>query len=96
MRWLYMIPYALVIVALCSYLPVFQVHLFPEEDQGILMTLVQLPAGSTQNQTQAVMEKVNAYYKTQEKRPVECCIYGFIGFSFAGPRGKIWIAFGRA
>ena len=76
MRWLYMIPYALVIVALVFLFTRIPSSFIPEEDQGILMTLVQLPAGSTQNQTQAVMEKVNAYYKTQEKDLCRICIYG--------------------
>ncbi|MBP6485781.1 MAG: efflux RND transporter permease subunit, partial [Moraxella sp.] len=71
MRWLYMIPYALVIAALVFLFTRIPSSFIPEEDQGVLFTLVQLPAGSTQNQTQAVIEKVNAYYKTQEKDLVQ-------------------------
>ena len=94
MRWLYMIPYALVIVALVFLFTRIPSSFIPEEDQGILMTLVQLPAGSTQNQTQAVMEKVNAYYKTQEKDLVES-VFMVNGFSFAGQGQNMGLAFVR-
>lgn len=39
----------------------------PEEDQGVLLTMVQLPAGSTQEQTQDVLAQVNDYFNTKEK-----------------------------
>ena len=94
MRWLYMIPYALVIAALVFLFTRIPSSFIPEEDQGILMTLVQLPAGSTQNQTQAVMEKVNAYYKTQEKDLVES-VFMVNGFSFAGQGQNMGLAFVR-
>ena len=94
MRWLYMIPYALVIVALVFLFTRIPSSFIPEEDQGILLTLVQLPAGSTQNQTQAVMEKVNAYYKTQEKDLVES-VFMVNGFSFAGQGQNMGMAFVR-
>ncbi len=94
MRWLYMIPYALVIVALVFLFTRIPSSFIPEEDQGVLFTLVQLPAGSTQNQTQAVMEKVNAYYKTQEKDLVES-VFMVNGFSFAGQGQNMGLAFVR-
>ena len=94
MRWLYMIPYALVIVALVFLFTRIPSSFIPEEDQGMLLTLVQLPAGSTQNQTQAVMEKVNAYYKTQEKDLVQS-VFMVNGFSFAGQGQNMGLAFVR-
>ena len=94
MRWLYMIPYALVIAALVFLFTRIPSSFIPEEDQGVLFTLVQLPAGSTQNQTQAVMEKVNAYYKTQEKDLVES-VFMVNGFSFAGQGQNMGLAFIR-
>ena len=94
MRWLYMIPYALVIAALVFLFTRIPSSFIPEEDQGVLFTLVQLPAGSTQNQTQAVMEKVNAYYKTQEKDLVES-VFMVNGFSFAGQGQNMGLAFVR-
>ena len=94
MRWLYMIPYALVIAALVFLFTRIPSSFIPEEDQGVLLTLVQLPAGSTQNQTQAVIEKVNAYYKTQEKDLVQS-VFTVNGFSFAGQGQNMGLAFVR-
>ena len=94
MRWLYMIPYALVIAALVFLFTRIPSSFIPEEDQGVLLTLVQLPAGSTQNQTQAVIEKVNAYYKTQEKDLVQS-VFMVNGFSFAGQGQNMGLAFMR-
>ena len=42
----------------------------PQEDRGVFMTQIQLPPGSTQQQTLKVVEKVEAYYMTQEKENV--------------------------
>lgn len=94
MRWLYLIPYALVIAALAFLFSRIPSSFIPEEDQGMLMTLVQLPAGSTQNQTQAVIEKVNEYYKTQEKDNVQS-VFTVNGFSFAGQGQNMGLAFIR-
>ncbi|GLH65963.1 efflux RND transporter permease subunit [Geothrix edaphica] len=58
----------------------------PEEDQGIIMTLVQLPAGSTMEQTQKVMSEVQHYFQDDEKEAVASCLT-VGGFSVAG-RGQ--------
>ena len=89
-----MIPYALVIAALVFLFTRIPSSFIPEEDQGVLLTLVQLPAGSTQNQTQAVIEKVNAYYKTQEKDLVQS-VFTINGFSFDGQGQNMGLAFVR-
>ncbi|HUK14324.1 MAG TPA: efflux RND transporter permease subunit, partial [Thermoanaerobaculaceae bacterium] len=58
----------------------------PDEDQGNLLTMVQLPAGSTLEQTQAIMSQVENHYLTEQKQAVEST--GAIsGFGFAG-RGQ--------
>lgn len=64
----------------------------PEEDQGTLMTVVQLPAGSTMNQTEAVMEQVANYYNTQEKDNVDA-VFTITGFSFMGSGQNTGMAF---
>ena len=38
----------------------------PQEDQGILITIVQLPVGATQDRTLRVLDQVSNYYLTQE------------------------------
>ncbi|MFN6887418.1 efflux RND transporter permease subunit, partial [Proteus mirabilis] len=53
----------------------------PEEDQGVLLTMVQLPAGSTQEQTQDVLTQVNDYFNTKEKDVVKS-VFTVSGFGF--------------
>lgn len=92
MRWLYMIPYVAVIGILAFLFMKIPSSFIPEEDQGMLMTLIQLPAGATQDQTQAVIDKVNTYYTTQEKANVDA-VFTVNGFSFAGQGQNMGLAF---
>ncbi|AYD03008.1 efflux RND transporter permease subunit [Neorhizobium sp. NCHU2750] len=55
----------------------------PQEDQGALMTIIQLPNGATAAQTQKVIEKVENYYLDKEKEGVDS-VFAVNGFSFAG------------
>jgi HAE1 family hydrophobic/amphiphilic exporter-1/multidrug efflux pump len=58
----------------------------PEEDQGQLSVQALLPPGATQEQTRAVMERVNNYLLTEEKDAVEA-VMTITGFGFGG-RGQ--------
>ncbi len=58
----------------------------PDEDQGSLMTMVQLPVGSTLEQTTGVMEEVRNYFLSRESDAVESCMT-LAGIGFAG-RGQ--------
>lgn len=58
----------------------------PEEDQGMMMAQVQLPAGSTIEQTSDVLAQLEKFLVTQEKDTVESFM-AVAGFSFAG-RGE--------
>ena len=58
----------------------------PDEDQGNLLTMVQLPAGSTLEQTQAIMSRIEAHYLNEQRDAVES-IGSISGFGFAG-RGQ--------
>ncbi|MGE4557016.1 MAG: efflux RND transporter permease subunit [Desulfovibrionaceae bacterium] len=66
----------------------------PLEDQGILITSVQLPVGATQNRTRQVLKQVEDYYLNQEKEAVEG-IMTVAGFSFSGRGQNVGIAFLR-
>jgi HAE1 family hydrophobic/amphiphilic exporter-1 len=58
----------------------------PEEDQGTLMAMVQLPVGSTLEQTQVVMDEVERHFLVDQKDAVKSC--GAIsGLGFGG-RGQ--------
>ncbi|TJY55941.1 efflux RND transporter permease subunit [Sinimarinibacterium sp. CAU 1509] len=53
----------------------------PDEDQGTLMVMAQLPPGATQQRTQQAMREVQKYFLAQE--PVKS-IFTVAGFSFSG------------
>lgn len=64
----------------------------PEEDQGVLLTMAQLPTGATQERTQKVLDEVTHYYLTQEKANVNS-VFTVNGFGFAGRGQNTGIAF---
>ncbi|QBX35370.1 efflux RND transporter permease subunit [Paracoccus liaowanqingii] len=55
----------------------------PDEDQGVALVIIQGPDGSTTQQTQAMVEKVEDYLLTQESDTVES-VFAALGFSFGG------------
>ncbi|WP_374473000.1 efflux RND transporter permease subunit [Arenimonas sp.] len=55
----------------------------PDEDQGVLFTIVQTPVGATQERTQKVMEQVESHYLRNEAEHIEST-FAVQGFSFAG------------
>jgi hydrophobe/amphiphile efflux-1 (HAE1) family protein len=58
----------------------------PDEDQGVLLTMVQLPVGSTLEQTQGVMAAVRDHFLTREPDAV-ASVMAIAGMGFAG-RGQ--------
>jgi hydrophobe/amphiphile efflux-1 (HAE1) family protein len=55
----------------------------PDEDQGVLFTIVQTPVGATQQRTQKVMEQVERHYHDNEEANI-ASVFSVQGFSFAG------------
>ena len=66
----------------------------PEEDQGILFTLIQGPTGTTTEQTLDVVKQVEEYFLTQESDVVQS-VFGVAGFSFSGQGQNLGLAFVR-
>ncbi|MFG6413557.1 efflux RND transporter permease subunit [Roseateles sp. DC23W] len=64
----------------------------PEEDQGILFSQVQLPAGATQARTLDVVQRVENHFLTNEKDNVDS-VFAVTGFSFAGRGENMAIGF---
>jgi hydrophobe/amphiphile efflux-1 (HAE1) family protein len=84
----------LLIVAAMGYL--FQrmpTAYLPDEDQGILMVQAMLPANSTLEQTEAVMEKVKKHFLEVEK-DVES-VMTVAGMSFSGRGQNVGLAFAK-
>ena len=64
----------------------------PDEDQGILFTLIQTPSGSTAERTLEVVKTVEDYYLEQESDAVEA-LFGVVGFSFSGQGQNLGLVF---
>lgn len=62
-----MILYLLIIIAMVLLFLRIPTSFLPEEDQGVLLTMAQLPPGATLVKTNKVLEDVSHYYLTQEK-----------------------------
>jgi len=55
----------------------------PDEDQGILFSMVLMPTGATVEQTQVVADKIQRYFLENEKEAVESCMT-IVGMGFSG------------
>jgi multidrug efflux pump len=66
----------------------------PQEDQGILITSIQLPVGATQDRTERVLKQVTDHYLNNEKKAVEG-IMTVVGFGFGGQGQNVGMAFVR-
>lgn len=80
---LYIFFYILICVGLGYAFIQIPSAFLPEEDQGVLMTMVSLPPGATKEKTKMVQQKVMQYFFTEEEANVES-VMGVTGFSFAG------------
>lgn len=93
-KWLYALGYAAIIGLMAVIFMRIPGSFLPEEDQGIMITLVQLPSGSSLDETQAVLDKVSGYYESQEPDNV-ASVFTVAGFSFAGQGQNMGLAFVR-
>ncbi len=79
--------YGLVYVLIVSAVGFLFRHLptgyVPDEDQGMMLAQIILPAGSTLEQTQGVLEEVRTHFQENEKEAVESCMT-ICGVSFSG------------
>jgi hydrophobe/amphiphile efflux-1 (HAE1) family protein len=66
----------------------------PEEDQGILFTIIQAPTGATLERTVDVIEQVETHYLENESDAVES-VFGVGGFGFGGAGQNMGLAFVR-
>ncbi|WP_172557830.1 efflux RND transporter permease subunit [Vibrio fluvialis] len=90
----YMLVYAAIVGVLATLWTRLPTSFVPEEDQGIFLSIVQLPVGSTQEQTLQVMDKVRKHFLEDEKDAVES-VFTVAGFSFAGQGQNMGMAFVR-
>lgn len=93
-RGRYLIIYVAIVAVLGLVFMRLPSAFLPEEDQGIMLAMVQLPSGSTQEQTLEVIKKMEDYYREEESDVVES-IFAVAGFSFAGRGQNTGMAFIR-
>jgi hydrophobe/amphiphile efflux-1 (HAE1) family protein len=81
-------PYGLVFLGTVAGLVVLFTRMptgfLPDEDQGFLMGIVQLPVGSTLEQTETVLGQIKSHYAEREKEAVE----SFMGVAGVGTAGR--------
>ncbi|EPM0022529.1 efflux RND transporter permease subunit [Citrobacter farmeri] len=88
----YLIIYILIVVGMAVLFLRLPTSFLPDEDQGVFMTMIQLPAGATQERTQKVLDQVTHYYLNNEKANVES-VFTVNGFSFSGQAQNAGLAF---
>lgn len=87
-----LIIYAVLIGGLVYMFKTLPTSFLPDEDQGALMVMVQLPTGATQERTLKVLDQVNDYFNTVEKDNVSA-VFTISGFSFAGSGQNMGLGF---
>jgi hydrophobe/amphiphile efflux-1 (HAE1) family protein len=90
--WRYMAGYAVLVLAVGFVFAKIPAGFLPDEDQGSLFTLVQLPPGATQDRTLKVIEQVEHHFLVDQKDAVDS-IFTVAGFSFAGSGQNAGFAF---
>lgn len=91
-KLIYLAAYAAVVAVVAFVFMRLPSSFVPEEDQGAVMTLVQLPAGSTLDKTNAVMDQLTQYYQNQEADNIES-VFAISGFGFMGSGQNAGMAF---
>ena len=66
----------------------------PQEDQGVLITQIELPTGANAARTQAVVSMVENYFLNQEKDAV-ASVFATVGFSYGSSGENAAMAFVR-
>ncbi len=88
----YLVVYLIIVIGMAVLFMRLPTSFLPEEDQGVFMTVIQLPAGATQERTQKVLDQVTQYYLNNEKANV-ASVFTVNGFSFSGQGQNSGLAF---
>ncbi|BCU64045.1 hypothetical protein F941_02359 [Acinetobacter bouvetii DSM 14964 = CIP 107468] len=84
--------YGAVIVVLGLLFTKLPSSFLPDEDQGVVMTLVQLPPNATLDRTDKTISTMTDYFLNKEKDYVES-VFSVSGFSFTGVGQNAGLAF---
>ena len=90
----YVLVYGAIVASMGYFFMQLPTSFLPDEDQGFIICLVQLPAGATMDRTIAVNRIMEQYFEEHEKDTVEGAIT-VAGFSYAGRGQNMGLAFVR-
>ena len=88
----FMLIYGVIAVAVVAVYSKLPAGFLPDEDQGVVYGLVQLPPGATQDRTAKVIEQVESHFLIDQKDAVDS-IFTVAGFGFAGSGQNAGLAF---
>ncbi|AIR63387.1 MULTISPECIES: multidrug efflux RND transporter permease subunit AcrB [Cedecea] len=88
----YLLLYLMIVVGMAVLFVRLPSSFLPDEDQGVLLAMAQLPAGATQERTQKVLDEVTDYFLTKEKANVNS-VFTVNGFGFSGRGQNTGLAF---
>jgi multidrug efflux pump len=91
-RTRYIVIYLLIVVGMAAMFLRLPTSFLPDEDQGVMFTMVQLPAGATLQRTQKVVKQVQDHFANNEKEAVKE-MFAISGFSMAGSGQNVGMAF---
>jgi multidrug efflux pump len=82
----YLVAYSAIVACMVFFFMHLPTSFLPDEDQGFLYCMVQLPAGASSERTVNVLKQVQQYFDENEAKTVESVVT-VAGISFAG-RGQ--------
>ncbi|MHB1040595.1 MAG: efflux RND transporter permease subunit [Desulfobacteria bacterium] len=88
----YLVVYLLIVAALGFLFQRMPTAYLPDEDQGFMYVQAMLPAGSSREQTEKVMDQVRNYFLVDEKEAVKSC-FTIAGSGFSGAGQNVGMAF---
>ncbi|NHB58928.1 efflux RND transporter permease subunit [Acinetobacter sp. 194] len=86
------IIYIIVIAVMVTGFIKMPTSFLPDEDQGVVLTLVQLPPNATLERTNKTLDQLTGFFLNQEKDHVES-VFSVSGFSFTGMGQNAGLAF---
>ncbi|QDD63831.1 efflux RND transporter permease subunit [Herbaspirillum seropedicae] len=90
--WRYMAAYAVLLALVVAGFMKLPVGFLPDEDQGTLFAIMQLPSGATKARTDEVIRQVEQHFLVDQKEAVSG-VFAVSGFSFAGSGQNMGFAF---
>ena len=87
-----MLTYVVLLAAMGWLFANLPTAFIPEEDQGVFLTMVQLPAGASLERTRDVQTKILKYYTEDEAKNIDGS-FAVSGYSFAGMAQNMGMVF---